>query len=182
MNQLKKVISIIFVFLGIAFIIFSFVTVPNSKKDKKNDHNNVIDNKEKEIRQIGFSLVQKITRNLNGLDYYNVFQNKKINAKDVDINILIANLINLYDNKNYDGCTDSDKEINGACSYVINLDEFKETFEKTYDKVFKPVDNIKGTLENKLIELEYFTKKKFDELVREIKNFIPIHFNSYVRE
>ena len=44
------------------------------------------------------------------------------------------------------------------------------------------VDNIKGTLENKLLELEYFTKKKFDELVREIKNFIPIHFNSYVRE
>jgi hypothetical protein len=153
MNKLKKVISIIFVFLGIAFIIFSFVTVPNSKKDKKNDHNNVIDNKEKEIRQIGFSpaeqralsLVPKIVRNLNGLDYYNVFQNKKINVKEVDISILIANLINLYDNKNYDGCTDSDKEINGACSYVINLNEFKEKFENTYDRKFEQVDNIKGT-------------------------------------
>jgi len=44
------------------------------------------------------------------------------------------------------------------------------------------VDNTKGSLENKLLELEYFTKKKLDELVREIKNFIPIHFNAYIKE
>ena len=44
------------------------------------------------------------------------------------------------------------------------------------------VENIKGSIENKLIELEYFTKKKFDELVKEIKIFIPIHFNAYVKE
>ena len=44
------------------------------------------------------------------------------------------------------------------------------------------VDNIKGSLENKLLELEYFTKRKLDELVREIKNFIPIHFNAYIKE
>ena len=39
----------------------------------------------------------------------------------------------------------------------------------------------KGNLENRLMELEYFTKKKLDELVREIKIFIPIHFNSYIK-
>ena len=44
------------------------------------------------------------------------------------------------------------------------------------------VDRTKGSLENKLLELEYFTKKKLDELVREIKNFIPIHFNAYIKE
>jgi hypothetical protein len=44
------------------------------------------------------------------------------------------------------------------------------------------VDNTKGSLENKLLELEYFTKRKLDELVREIKNFIPIHFNAYIKE
>ena len=44
------------------------------------------------------------------------------------------------------------------------------------------VQNVRGGIENKIIELEYFTKKKFDELVREIKNFIPIHFNAYVKE
>ena len=43
------------------------------------------------------------------------------------------------------------------------------------------IDQTKGNLENKLLELEYFTKKKFDELVREIKIFIPIHFNSYIK-
>ena len=40
----------------------------------------------------------------------------------------------------------------------------------------------RGGLENKLLELEYFTKKKFDELVKEIKNFIPIHFNAYLKD
>ena len=33
------------------------------------------------------------------------------------------------------------------------------------------VDNLKGSLENKLMELEYFTKWKLEELVREIKKF-----------
>ena len=44
------------------------------------------------------------------------------------------------------------------------------------------VDNVKGSLENKILELEYYTKRKLDELVREIKNFIPIHFNAYLKE
>ena len=44
------------------------------------------------------------------------------------------------------------------------------------------LDNTKGSLENKLLELEYFTKRKLDQLVREIKNFIPIHFNAYIKE
>ena len=52
---------------------------------------------------------------------------------------------------------------------IINQTDFK-------------VDNLKGSLENKLLELEYFTKRKFDELVKEIKNFIPIHFNAYIKE
>ena len=39
----------------------------------------------------------------------------------------------------------------------------------------------KSSVENRIIELEYFTKKKFDELVQEIKIFIPIHFNSHIR-
>ena len=43
------------------------------------------------------------------------------------------------------------------------------------------IDKNKSRLEKKIIELEFFTKKKFDELVREIKNFIPIHFNSYIK-
>ena len=42
--------------------------------------------------------------------------------------------------------------------------------------------NSSGNLEQKIIELEYFTKKKFDELVSEIKNFIPIHFNSHIKD
>jgi len=43
------------------------------------------------------------------------------------------------------------------------------------------IEKKKGNLENRLMELEYFTKKKLDELVKEIKIFIPIHFNSYIK-
>ena len=74
----------------------------------------------------------------------------------------------------------------------VNKDDIKKlNYYKDKDIIDKPllvnqenfkIDNSKGTIENKLIELEYFTKKKFDELVREIKNFIPIHFNAYVKE
>ncbi len=44
------------------------------------------------------------------------------------------------------------------------------------------IEKNNNKLENKIIELEFFTKKKFDELVKEIKNFIPIHFNSYIKD
>ena len=74
----------------------------------------------------------------------------------------------------------------------VNKDEIKKmNYYRDKDIIDKPllanqinfrVQNSKGTIENKIIELEYFTKKKFDELVREIKNFIPIHFNAYVKE
>ena len=49
------------------------------------------------------------------------------------------------------------------------------------DKNIFRFDQTKGNLENRIMELEYFTKKKLDELVKEIKNFIPIHFNSYIK-
>ena len=50
-----------------------------------------------------------------------------------------------------------------------------------YDMNIFKVEQKKGNLENRLMELEYFTKKKLDELVKEIKIFIPIHFNSYIK-
>ena len=74
-----------------------------------------------------------------------------------------------YDKKN-------EKEINYIeDKYIIDkpLLSNQEKFE---------VSKERGDIEKKIIELEYFTKKKFDELVKEIKIFIPIHFNSYVKD
>ena len=51
-----------------------------------------------------------------------------------------------------------------------------------FNKSFLEIEKNKSYLEKRLIELEYFTKKKFDELVNEIKIFIPIHFNSYIKD
>ena len=89
---------------------------------------------------------------------YKMRKNYNIFADDIFVDKNMINKINY--------CKDEDiidKPL------LINQTEFK-------------VDNAKGGLENKLLELEYFTKRKLDELVREIKNFIPIHFNAYIKE
>ena len=51
-----------------------------------------------------------------------------------------------------------------------------------FNKSNLEIEKNKSYLEKRLIELEFFTKKKFDELVNEIKIFIPIHFNSYIKD
>ena len=78
-----------------------------------------------------------------------------------------------------------DKEIYISKDIIKNTRYIKD--EDIIDKpllydmnIFK-IEKKNGNLENRIIELEYFTKKKLDELVKEIKIFIPIHFNSYIR-
>ena len=44
------------------------------------------------------------------------------------------------------------------------------------------VRKCEGDIEKKVLHLEFFIKKKLDELVKEIKIYIPIHFNSYTRD
>ena len=81
---------------------------------------------------------------------------------------------------------ENDKEIYLDKEIVNNLRCVRD-----HDLIDKPlvlyrknifiVDPTRSNIENRIIELEFFTKKKFDELVEEIKNFIPIHFNSHLR-
>ena len=99
--------------------------------------------------------------NLNMIKSNNNFRIKQIHNlfnEDIFVNKDDIKKLNYYKDKDI-----KDKPL------LVNQENFK-------------VDNSKGTIEYKLIELEYFTKKKFDELVKEIKNCIPIHFNAYVKE
>ena len=133
----------------------------------KGSNNNIKINQEKDIAFSSYD-GQK-----NKIDFINnEMKGYKSDKKDIDAK-------NKYDNKN-------EKDI-----YLDN-DVFKKIRfikdEKIIDKpllldgdIFKISQN-KGSLENKIIELEYFTKKKFDELVKEIKTFIPIHFNSHLKD
>ena len=84
--------------------------------------------------------------------------------------------ININMNNYYDGF---DSEIDFKNRYV--RDEDIIDIPLLVDPNTFKVDESKGSLENKIMELEFFTKKKLDELVREIKNFIPIHFNSHIK-
>ena len=73
-----------------------------------------------------------------------------------------------------------DKKIENKINYIKDKDIIDRPllFNQTNFEVIKE----RGDVENKILELEFFTKKKFDELVKEIKNFIPIHFNSHARD
>ena len=73
-----------------------------------------------------------------------------------------------------------DKKIESKINYIKDKDIIDKPllFNQTNFEIIKE----RGDVENKILELEFFTKKKFDELVKEIKNFIPIHFNSHLKD
>lgn len=73
-----------------------------------------------------------------------------------------------------------DKSIEKELNYIKDKDIIDEPLISNQDN-FKLIEE-KGGIDKKLLELEFFTKKKFDELVKEIKNFIPIHFNSHLKD
>ena len=153
------------------------------KKDlllkKTQDNNCIEENEEKKIEEkkteenAKFSSFDKKNNNINknSNKEFKVKSAQKQSKKKLDFNKI---------NKFKD-----DKEIYLSKDILINTRYIKD--ENIIDKpllydtqVFKFEKN-KGTLENRIAELEYFTKKKLDELVKEIKIFIPIHFNSHIK-
>lgn len=134
--------------------------------------------------------------------YYNIFTSNGNNAKMIDnqkkLKISSSAVLGLNKMKNDSNQTnrnslsynryekENNKDVYLDKEIVNNLKCVKDQdlIDKPlilYTKNYFRIDPTKSKLENKLIELEYFTKKKFDELVNEIKNFIPIHFNSHLR-
>ena len=120
----------------------------------------------------------------------------KVEKEDNENNIKTNNVNDIY--------TSIGKTKNTGVNYIINRSKEKNkeiyynknieanlNYIKDKDIIDRPLlsnhNNFevlkeRGGLEKKILELEYFTKKKFDELVKEIKNFIPIHFNSYLKD
>jgi hypothetical protein len=58
------------------------------------------------------------------------------------------------------------------------LSEFNENFFDFKKEFFKKISNT----EQKINHIEYFSKKKFEELAGQIKNFLPINFNPYMKD
>ena len=125
------------------------------EKDEKNHLNR---NKNQKLLKISgsadFGLKNKFSKNY--LSYNNIFE--KENDKEIYLDKDTISKLK---------CVKDDKIIDKPL--LLNK------------KDYFSFDLKKSNVENKIIELEYFTKRKFDELVREIKYFIPIHFNSHIR-
>ena len=163
-----------------------------SPKSNRLKLSNIENNKEGVKREINLSA------NLNNKTQ-NIFSKIPTQSNETPAGIPNLKLINKSLNIKKDILTKSNNNFKIRRSFnsfnediFVNKDEIKKmNYYKDKDIIDKPllvnqidfrVQNSKGTVENKILELEYFTKKKLDELVREIKNFIPIHFNAYVKE
>ena len=139
-------------------------------KSTRNKSSHLNNNIEKENNFSSFdNLKINLTKKINN---YNVMPRFKSDKKDREFKI------KFIDKKNKDILLDKNtyRKIR-----LINDEEIIDKPLISDKNIFK-IDKNKGFLENKIIELEYFTKKKFDELVKEIKIFIPIHFNSHLRD
>ena len=180
--------------------------VPEDKKTlKQNDSIKVINKKEQKIlnnkRTILFSNINKnnptpkINQMINSKSPKINFKNSSSSKKEHQPKI--KNLLTLRNDQNgYYGSSDNmrltansdesndlylDKDIINNLRYVKDENLIDEPLIISSKNTFL-VDKRKTMIENKLYELEFFTKKKLDELVKEIKNFIPIHFNAYIKD
>jgi hypothetical protein len=62
--------------------------------------------------------------------------------------------------------------------FILNFRDYSESFNE-----FKKDFNKKILqTEKKIMEMEHYAKKKFEELAAQIKNYIPINFNPYVKK
>ena len=128
------------------------------------------------------SQFNKKYRNFNGgpeslSEEYTLTTENKINKKKVLRNIDSYNSLTY---KQYGKELYYDKSIEKELNYIKDKDIIDEPLISNQEN-FKLIEE-KGGIDKKLLELEFFTKKKFDELVKEIKNFIPIHFNSHLKD
>ena len=159
----------------------------SSNHEIKNIKNLTSDNFEKknDISEIKDSIESKFKNKFNKKDY---IKNKQKNYSQVIPNF----------KKTYNSTTQSFRNnittpirIHKSIPTDPNLNYYIRKIEDEqiidiplipYNKNSLEINKNKTNIEKRLIELEYFTKKKFDELVNEIKNFIPIHFNSYIKD
>ena len=128
------------------------------------------------------SQFNKKYRNFNGgpeslSEEYTLTNENKIKKKKVLRNIDSYNSLTY---RKYGKELYYDKSIEKELNYIKDKDIIDEPLISNQEN-FKLIEE-KGGIDKKLLELEFFTKKKFDELVKEIKNFIPIHFNSHLKD
>ena len=128
------------------------------------------------------SQTNKKYRNFNGgpeslSEEFTLNTDNKINKKKIIRNIESYNSLT---SRQYDKELYYDKSIEKELNYIKDKDIIDEPLISNQEN-FKLIKE-KGSIDKKILELEFFTKKKFDELVKEIKNFIPIHFNSHLKD
>lgn len=166
------------------------ITENNTKKFSIHKNNNEKKLLFSDIAKIKKSNILKknnlpVTKNIFSLyDYLQTnkpqrqFRNNK--TEDIDTSsVKIKEKINLGDIRN-----NSKNFLNKDVLGKINIIKDRQIIDRPLliNQENFEVRKCEGDIEKKVLHLEYFMKKKFDELVKEIKIFIPIHFNSHTRD
>ena len=137
-------------------------------KNKKIKDNTIDSSNKRPLSKLENFTRKKVTKNNSN---FNTINNIKKHLK--------TNLVLKYNKENNKEIF-YDKNIENEIKYIKDKDIIDKPLLSNQEN-FELIKET-GGLEKKILELEYFTKKKFDELVKEIKNFIPIHFNSYLKD
>jgi hypothetical protein len=82
----------------------------------------------------------------------------------------------------------NNKDENSNFNGNLNMNNIKDFLMKNFNTVNTNYSDFKKEIgkkltyqEKKLLEMEHYSKKKLEELAGQIKNFIPINFNAYVK-
>ena len=141
-KQKINTISLFVLIVGIIFIavgsVLTITSIDNNESNNQNNSENDNIEEDKELKEINITdkelnaleSLPIITANMNYIPRYSVYQSKKVNAQEVDIDILVANAIDKMSDKN--DCTIDDVAANNLCDFTYNLENVKNKIKELY--------------------------------------------------
>ena len=147
------IIEIIIIALFLAFGSGFILRENLEKKDKKDSNKDIkAEEKSNDVDELSADEIEKLlgilptrTPNTFSNEIFNVFQNKKITAKDVNNEILLEEGINHSFAKRNNSCTDEEFAANGICDFTVKVEDVKEIIKNMYDVEVEPLDTFMGS-------------------------------------
>lgn len=153
--------------------------IPNKVNQTNNNSNNVNKTSTKKFKD-KFPL-EKTNRNQsnNSGNQNKSWSLEKMEREELAKRAYINTEINTIVSKNANQNSNLNSSNNMSNKEFANiLGEFNDNFFNFKKEFFKKISNT----EQKINQIEYFSKKKFEELAGQIKNFLPINFNPYMKD
>jgi len=167
----------------------------NAKQTTNNSSNNLNNNSNKNLNNINKNNTKKVKEKFS-IEVNNNDNKKQSNGNNnsswslekieeeekskktylnTEVNTLNSN--NTNSNSNFHSVKNNNSNMTNK-EFASILSEFNEKFFLFKKEFFKRISDT----EQKINQMEYFSKKKFEELAGQIKNYLPINFNPYMKD